>query len=121
MARVVHFEVPVDDAERAQKFYANVFDWEISGWGGPGDYWLASTGPRDAPGIDGALTSRAGNWAPLHVGVESVDETLERVVQAGGEVLTPKMPIPGVGYMAYCRDTEGNGVGVFQEDPTAQA
>ena len=121
MARVIHFEIPVDDPERAQKFYANVFDWEISGWGGPDDYWLATTGPEDVPGINGALTRREANWAPLHVGVDSVDEALERIVQAGGEVLTPKMPIPGVGAMAYCRDTEGNAIGVYEEDPSVQA
>jgi predicted enzyme related to lactoylglutathione lyase len=120
MARVIHFEIPVDDPGRAQKFYANVFGWEISSLGGPAEYWLASTGPEEAPGINGALTRRTGNWASVHVGVDSVDEALEKVEQAGGEVVTRKMPIPGIGYMAYCRDTEGNGVGVFEEDATAQ-
>jgi predicted enzyme related to lactoylglutathione lyase len=120
MARVIHFEIPVDDPERAQKFYANVFGWEISSWGGPAEYRLATTGPEDAPGINGALTPRSGNWAPVHIGVVSVDEALKKVEQSGGEVVTPKMPIPGIGYMAYCKDTEGNGVGLFEEDPTAQ-
>jgi len=59
MSRVVHFEIPVDDPERAGKFYANAFGWQIGSWGGPADYWICSTGAQDAPGIDGALTRRS--------------------------------------------------------------
>jgi hypothetical protein len=119
MARVVHFEIPVDDPERATKFYANVFGWDIGTFGGPEDYWLCSTGGQDEPGIDGALTRRSSTFAPVHVGVSSVDETLRKVREAGGEVLPPKAAVPGVGYAAYCRDSEGNALGVFEADPGA--
>jgi hypothetical protein len=49
----------------------------------------------------------------------SEGEALGRIVAAGGEALTQKMPIPGVGYTAYCRDTEGNTFGVYEDDPSA--
>ena len=120
MGRVIHFEIPVDEPQRAQKFYGNVFGWYISSWGVPADYWLATTGPEGSPGINGALTRRTGTWAWVHVGVDSVDEALRKLREAGGEIVTPKMPIPGIGYMAYCRDSEGNAIGIFEEDPTAQ-
>jgi predicted enzyme related to lactoylglutathione lyase len=55
----------------------------------------------------------------VHVGVSSVDETLEKVRDAGGEVVSPKSDVPGVGYAAYCRDSEGNAIGIFQADPEA--
>jgi predicted enzyme related to lactoylglutathione lyase len=119
MARVIHFEVPVDDPERAQAFYREAFGWEIGSWGGPADYWLATTGPEGEPGINGALTRRSATSAWLHVGVASVDEAIGRIESVGGAALTPKVPIPGVGYMAYCRDTEGNAIGVYEDDPTA--
>jgi uncharacterized protein len=119
MSRVVHFEIPVDDPERAGKFYANAFGWQIGSWGGPADYWICSTGAQDAPGIDGALTRRSSMYAPVHVGVTSVDEALEKVRGAGGEVLSPKSAIPGVGCAAYCRDSEGNSIGIFEADPGA--
>jgi hypothetical protein len=119
MARVVHFEIPVDDPERARKFYANVFGWDIGSWGGPADYWIASTGPRDEPGIDGALTRRSSTWAPLHVHVTSLDETVRKLQEAGGKVMAPKASIPGVGFVAYCRDSEGNVLGVFEANPGA--
>lgn len=51
--------------------------------------------------------------------VDSVDAALARIQAAGGEALTPKLPIPGVGFMFYARDTEGNVLGVFQEDASA--
>ena len=119
MARVIHFEIPVDDPGRAQTFYRDVFGWEITGWGGPADYWLARTGPEDEPGIDGALTPRSETSAWLHVGVGSVDEAIGRIEAAGGAVITPKAAIPGVGYMAYCQDSEGNTIGVYEGDPSA--
>ncbi len=119
MARVIHFEVPVDDPERAQAFYRDVLGWEIASWGGPADYWLATTGADDEPGINGALIRRSETSAWIHVGVDSVDEALGKIEEGGGSPITPKMPIPGVGYMAYCRDTEGNTFGVYEDDPSA--
>ena len=119
MARVIHFEIPVDDPDRAQAFYHDAFGWEIAGWGGPVDYRLATTGPESEAGINGALALRSEMSAWIHVGVDSVDEALGRIEAAGGTVVTPKAAIPGVGHMAYCRDPEGNTIGVYEDDPSA--
>jgi len=56
----------------------------------------------------------------IFVDVPSVDEFLKKVMNAGGKEITKKTPIPGVGYSAYCRDTEGNIFGLFQRDPKAK-
>lgn len=121
MPRVIHFEFPADDPERAVKFYEQVFGWQISNWGGPVDYWLAATGPDDQPGINGAIARRQNLKAVCNtIDVPSVDDYLQRVVAAGGQAITPKMSIPGVGYMAYCTDTEGTVFGIMQSDPSAQ-
>lgn len=119
MARVIHFEIPVDNPERAQAFYQEAFGWDISRSGLPVDYRLATTGPDEEPGINGALTPRSEMSAWIHVGVDSVDKAVRRVEEAGGEAITRKMPIPRVGYMAYCRDTEGNAFGVYEDDASA--
>ena len=58
MSKVIHFEIPADDPERAVTFYKNVFDWEIQKWEGPMDYWLATAGPDDELGINGAIMPR---------------------------------------------------------------
>jgi uncharacterized protein len=54
------------------------------------------------------------------VGVESVDNAIKAVTNAGGKLIMPKTPIPTVGYFAYCQDTEGNLFGVMQSDPDAK-
>ena len=58
MIRVIHFEIPADNPDWMVKFYQSVFDWEINKWEGPMDYWLATTGPDDQPGINSAIMPR---------------------------------------------------------------
>lgn len=122
MARVVHFEFPADDPDRAVGFYRSVFGWEINKWDGPEDYWLITTGSEGEPGIDGALMRRqAPGQGPINtVEVSSVDDFVARITENGGEVVMPKMAIPTVGYLAYCKDTEGNVFGIMQSDPAAK-
>lgn len=122
MPRVVHFELTADDPERATRFYADVFGWDVQKWDGPEDYWLITTG-KDAPGIDGAIMGRADGFprqaAINTIDVESVDEVCSAIAAHGGEIMQPKTTIPGVGYLAYCKDTEGNIFGVMQRDNAA--
>ena len=122
MLRVVHFEINADDPERAVKFYQQVFGWEIKKWNGPIDYWLVMTGPTDQPGIDGGIMKRMNPEATTYntVNVPSVDEFSKKITEHGGKIVAPKMAVPGVGYMAYCTDTEGNIFGIMQEDTTAR-
>jgi hypothetical protein len=119
MPRVIHFELPVDDPERAARFYRSVFGWQINKWEGPEDYWLITTGEQGEMGIDGALTKRSEGFMNTvnTVGVESLDESLARVEASGGKILMPKTQIPGVGWLAYAQDTEGNNFGMMQPDP----
>lgn len=58
MARVVHFEINVDEPERAIKFYQLVLNWEFSKWDGSGEDWLIITGSADESGINGGLMRR---------------------------------------------------------------
>jgi len=136
MNRVVHFEIHAADPERAAKFYREVFGWEIAEWIIPGvklpeenRYWTVTTGPDDQPGINGGIVIRRGppptegqavSGHICTIEVASVDLSLERVQQAGATIAVPKMPIPGVGWLAYCRDTEGNVFGVMQNDAGAE-
>jgi len=121
MSRVVHFEVMADDPARAVQFYQNVFGWEISKWDGPEDYWLITTGADDQPGINGGIAKSQGAAMAVNtVDVTSVDEFVKKVEANGGKVALPKMPVPGVGYLAYCQDTEGVLFGIMEADPSAQ-
>jgi uncharacterized protein len=126
MPRVIHFEVHAENPERAVQFYRQVLGWELKKWDGPQEYWLITTGPADQPGINGGLVRRHGTIDGTAVvafvctvDVPSVDQYVERATGAGGQVVLPKMPIPGVGWLAYCKDTEGNIFGLMQADRSA--
>lgn len=116
--KVIHFEIPIDDNERAVAFYAKAFGWVLEQWG-PVEYWTTDAG--DGDGIGGALSKRSDEVPSLmfYIDVTDVDAALAAVAAAGGKRLSERMPIPGVGWMAYFEDTEGNRVGVFQDDAEA--
>ncbi len=122
MSRVVHFEIPVTDIDRSIAFYQEVFGWTFQKWDGPEVYYLISTGPKDQPGIDGGLLKKRDPRQPMAntIQVESVDDTIRLVEQHGGKCCMPKMAIPGVGWLAYFNDPEGNTHGVMQADPAAK-
>lgn len=122
MARVVHFEIPAADTERAAAFYRKAFGWKIEKWPGPMEYWLVTTGPEGQPGINGGLMRRDAPYTGTTntLDVDSVDHAVASVQGAGGKVVIPKMPIPAIGYIAYCQDTEGNLFGMMQRDPEAK-
>ena len=119
MPRVVHFEIYADNVDRAIKFYSDTFGWTVNQ--APGmEYWLVMTG-EEGPGIDGGIMARPDPAAVTTsiVDVPSVDDYTPKITAAGGALLTPKMAIPTVGYVAYFKDTEGNPFGIFQHDETA--
>ena len=127
MPRVVHFEIHATDPDRLVNFYTGLFGWEFQKWDGPHDYWLIRTGPDGQPGINGGLVRRRGvidGTAVIAyvctVDVPSVDEYLGRVTATGGTVALPKMPVPGVGWLAYAKDPEGNIFGMMQMDKTVK-
>jgi predicted enzyme related to lactoylglutathione lyase len=117
--KVVHFEIPIDNSERAVTFYEQAFGWTLQQFG-PVDYWTTTAG--EGEGIGGALTTRT-NEAPslmFYIAVEDIDQALSEVERAGGRRLTERMPIPTVGWSAFFADSEGNRVGLFQADTNAR-
>ena len=130
--RPVHFEIHAADTARARRFYEMLFGWKFEQWpGGAREYWIINTGPMDQPGgISGGLLKRIGgepvegqpvNAFVCTVGsVDDVDSTVHKAVSLGGAVAVPKMPIPGIGWLAYVKDTEGNILGIMQNDPAAK-
>ncbi len=121
MPKLAHFEISCDYIERASKFYAKVFGWEIDKSDGEDDYWFISPDSDDPYSITGGLTARAyPNDATVNTfEVESVDSYAKKITEAGGKVVAPKISIAGVGYLVYCYDTEGNIFGVTEFDESA--
>ena len=122
MPRVVHFEIEAERPEQIIKFYEQIFGWKVEKWDGPIEYWLITTGPENEPGIDGGL-SRISDGEPSTVNtieVPSVDEYIKKVESNGGSIVRPKMAVPGVGWMAYFKDPDGNMFGMMEKDESAK-
>jgi len=129
MGRVVHFEIHAENPERAAQFYRAVFGWDIKKWDGPAEYWMVMTGDSQARGIDGGLLRRScpapADGQPVNafvctVDVADVDASVKAATDHGGTLALPKMAVPGVGWLAYVKDTEGNILGMMQMDRNAK-
>ena len=130
MAGIVHFEIPADDQGRATDFYRETFQWTINAMPEM-DYNVVVTTPSDeqtgmpkSPGaINGGLFAREGELTTpiITVDVEDIDATLAQVEKLGGSVVKPKDAIPGMGFYAYFKDTEGNVLGLWQNLPAGTA
>ncbi len=125
MSRVIHFEIHGSDPAALTRFYGELFGWKFSQWGDM-PYWLIETGPEGTPGINGGLTLRRGarpvdgqavNAFVCTIDVASVDDACAKALSLGGTEAVAKMPIPGVGWLAYVKDPDGNILGLMQNDP----
>ena len=120
--RVVHFEVPYDDAERAHTFYREVFGWQIQ----PIPelrYDIAATGPADEQGrpsepgyVGGGMSLRSAvlSRPVITIEVDDIDATLEKVRAHGGEAVGATLTVADMGFAAYFTDSEGNLTGIWQ-------
>ncbi len=121
LGKVIHFEIPAENPKRAVDFYKKVFGWKFNKYPGM-DYWLVTAGEEKEQGINGAIAEKDETHpATINtIGVPSFEDAVTKIKSAGGKVLGPKMAVPNVGYMAYCKDTEGNIFGIMQMDPKAK-
>lgn len=85
------------------------------------DYWLVTAGEKSEPGINGAIQARTQLPQSVisTIMVDSIDDTITKIIENGGQIVVPKMEIPKVGVMVYFQDTEGNIFGAMQSDPNA--
>ena len=122
--KVVHFEIPFDDGDRARSFYGEVFGWQLMPipdldytivMTGPSD---PETGPTEAGFINGGMFERTddfpGKGPTVVIDVPSIDDALQKVGGAGGKVAGEKTAVGEMGFAAYFTDTEGNLVGLWE-------
>lgn len=114
-----YFEIPVMDMERAIKFYSQVFNVEFSKETihgcemaffpyskGQGITGALANGEIYKPSVEGCL---------IYLATESIDKTMEKVIELGAEQLFPKTEVPGTGYSAEFKDSEGNRIALFEK------
>jgi predicted enzyme related to lactoylglutathione lyase len=126
MGKVVHFEIPADDLERAKSFYGKVFGWKIDTWPMPGggDYTgLTTTAvdettmtPTEPGAINGGMLQRDETTPSpvITIDVEDIAAALAEIEAAGGTTVTPRTAIPNMGAFGYFKDSEGNVMGLWE-------
>jgi len=111
--KIVHIELPAIDANRAQHFYTELFGWQFADSGMPGiDYRMFQEdgwGGAVFPEMEGA------SGTTIYFGSDDIEADLAKVRELGGEA-DDKQPIPGIGWFARCKDSEGNSFSLFQGD-----
>jgi len=126
--RVVHFEIPFDDGDRAREFYEKAFGWNITHLPDM-DYTMVSTGPTSEeqgptePGyIGGGMLARSelSQRPVITVDVDDIDASLAKIEQLGGKIVQPKAQVGQMGFAAYFNDSEGNLTGLWQTAPATE-
>ncbi len=120
--KVVHFEVPYDDADRARAFYRDVFGWQVQPLPEL-NYTSVLTGPATDQGmpaepgyIGGGMMQRQGeiDRPIITIEVDSMDDALKAVADHGGSQVGEQIPVAQMGIAAYFKDSEGNLMGLWQ-------
>lgn len=109
---VVHFEIYGKDSGKLQKFYADLFGWEIHA-DNPMNYGFVHTG-AEGKGIDGGITE-GERRVNIVIEVDDLQKHLELAESMGGKTVTPITEIPGVVTYAEFSDPEGNVIGISKD------
>jgi predicted enzyme related to lactoylglutathione lyase len=115
-APVAFFEIISDDHERAQRFYADLFGWQINADPEMDGYALADTGNGDDAVGGGIGPSSPDDPAGVRIyaRVDDLQSCLEQAGKLGGTPLVPPTELPGgYGQFAMFADPDGNRVGLW--------
>jgi uncharacterized protein len=112
--KLVHFELPVQDVDRAKRFWSGVFGWEFGDSAMPDfQYLMVRTGEDQGGAI---MPSEKPADSPIvYFDTDDIDASIAKVRELGGKA-EDKMPIPHVGWFTHCVDTEGINFSLFQSD-----
>ena len=122
MDKVVHFEIPADDMNRAKAFYEKTFGWEINLIPSFG-YAIIHTVkvdekqmPKERGAINGGIMQRKQIKNPVvTINVADIGKACKSVEKNGGKIILEKFKVGDMGYSAYFQDCEGNALGLWQE------
>jgi uncharacterized protein len=116
--QMVHLEIPAGDTAKAREFWSGLFGWEWQAFdGSPSEYLMT----RFSDTTGGAIyqpEQADKRGARVYFDVDDINEGTARVKELGGEA-GEAMPVPGMGWFAICKDTEGNEFGLWQNDTNA--
>ena len=122
MDKVVHFEIPVDQVERAEKFYNKVFGWKLEKYPEM-EYTIVRTVdvdekmmPKEAGVINGGMMKRNDKIKNpvITINVKNIDDAMSKIKKSGGKIIMDKFKVGDMGISAYFQDTENNILGLWQ-------
>jgi predicted enzyme related to lactoylglutathione lyase len=115
--KIVHFELPAVDSDRAQQFWGSLWGWQFADSGMPEiDYRMARVDETLGAAI--AKADKPQGYPNVYFDTDDMDGTLTKVRELGGST-EDKSPVPGMGWFSLCKDTEGNAFGLWQSDSSA--
>jgi uncharacterized protein len=114
---IVHFELPAQDTQRARGFYQSVFGWKFRDWEGPIEYHMTD----GVEPVGAVYPQQSGESGPIvYFDTDDIDASVAKIRELGG-VADEKQPIPGIGWFARCKDTEGNAFSLYEADESVPA
>ena len=122
----IYFDLSVENLAQARHFFEEALGWKFERFAMPYEYYSITAGPPDEAGIDGGIgqivdadkvTDRP--MVTLVIPVSNLDSVVEKIGSCGGEVIEPRSPIPGIGWMATCAEPGGLKFGLLETDPNA--
>ena len=114
--QVVHLEIPSDDTGKAREFYGSLFGWQFEAYPGPSEYHMTRTSDTSGAAITNMEPGKRG--ARVYFDVDDINAGAAKVRELGGEADDPQ-PVPNMGWFVTGKDTEGNPIGLWQNDPNA--
>ncbi len=114
--QMVHFEIPAGDTARAKQFWGSLFGWQWQSMEGPQEYHMTRITEQSGAAVFPADGDARG--PRTYFDVDDINAATARVKELGGEA-DDALPVPGMGWFATCKDSEGNKFGFWQTDPSA--
>jgi uncharacterized protein len=115
--KLVHFEVPVQDTDRAKQFYGGVFGWDFGDSAMPDmEYYMVRTGEDQGGAVYPA--DKPSSEIIIYFDTDDIDASIAKVRELGGTA-DDKQPVPPHGWFSGCKDTEGNSFSLWQGDESA--
>lgn len=119
---LTHFEIPVDDVDKAKEFYSNLFDWEFN-YMEEMKYLMFNTESEDGKTkLSGGIFKKPNESFKVtnYFSVKNLDESAKKVEGLGGKIVVPKTPVPGMGWFVHFTDIDGNLLALWENDSKAK-
>ncbi len=116
--QLVHFEIPTDDTANGREFWGSLFGWQFQATELPFEYHVTQISNQTRAAITNMEPGKRG--ARAYFDVDDINASVARVRELGGDA-SERRPVPGMGWVAICKDPVGNEFGLWHNDPAASA